>query len=120
LALETADCSLAPTGKHRPGSVVRRIAMLKLKPLGDHVLVRMVTEEEKLGSIIIPDTAKEKPTQGIVEAAGDGEIDEKGRRRPMQVKQGDRILFGRYAGTEVRLGEDTYMVLREREILAVL
>jgi chaperonin GroES len=94
--------------------------MLKIKPLGDRVLVRLVKEEEKVGSIIIPDTAKEKPTQGIIEAAGDGALDEKGKRRPMQVKKGDRILFGRYAGTDVRLEQEEYMVLRETDILAIL
>jgi chaperonin GroES len=94
--------------------------MLKLKPLGDRVLVRLVKEEEKIGSIIIPDTAKEKPTQGIIEAVGDGVLDAKGRRRNMQVKSGDRILFGRYAGTDVRLENEEYMVLRETDILAVL
>ena len=94
--------------------------MLKLKPLGDRVLVRLVKEEEKVGSIIIPDTAKEKPSQGIVEAIGGGVIDAKGQRRPMHVKPGDRVLFGRYAGTEVRLEDEEHMVLRETEILAVL
>jgi len=94
--------------------------MLKLRPLGDRVLVRLVKEEEKVGSIVIPDTAKEKPTQGIIEAAGNGALDPKGKRRPMHVKPGDRILFGRYAGTEVRLESEEYMVLRETDILAVL
>lgn len=94
--------------------------MLKIRPLGDRVLVRLVKEEEKVGVIVIPDTAKEKPTQGIIEAAGAGALDPKGRRRPMQVKPGDRILFGRYGGTEVRLENEEYMVLRETEILAVL
>lgn len=93
---------------------------MKLKPLGDHVLVRLVHEEEKVGSIIVPDTAKEKPTQGIVEAVGDGKIDSTGKRQPLMVKPGDRILFGRYAGTETNLGEHEYMVLRETEILAIL
>ena len=94
--------------------------MLKLRPLGDRVLVRLVKEEENVGSIVIPDTAKEKPTQGIIEAAGDGALDAKGRRRPMQVKPGERILFGRYAGTDVQLEHEEYMVLRETDILAVL
>jgi chaperonin GroES len=93
---------------------------MKIKPLGDRVLVRFVDPQEKVGSIVIPDTAKEKPTEGIVEAVGGGKVDDKGVRQPMHVKEGDRVLFGRYAGTEVRLGDKEYMVLHETEILAVL
>jgi chaperonin GroES len=93
---------------------------IKLRPLGDRVLVRFIEGEEKVGAIIIPDTAKEKPTQGIVEAVGNGRLSEKGARVPMQVKPGEKIIFGRYAGTEVRLDNKDYMVLRETEILAVL
>lgn len=93
---------------------------VKLKPLGDRVLVRFIEGEEKVGSIIIPDTAKEKPTQGIVEAVGEGKLSEKGARNPMHVKAGDKVIFGRYAGTEVRLGNADYMVLHETEILAIL
>jgi chaperonin GroES len=93
---------------------------MKLKPIGDRVLIRFAESEEKVGALFIPDTAKEKPTQGIVEAVGDGKFDEKGLRIAMQVKVGDRVLFGRYAGTEVRLDDADHMVLRETEILAVL
>lgn len=93
---------------------------MNLKPLGDRVLIRFVEREEKVGNLFVPDTAKEKPTQGIVEAVGDGKQDESGARTPMHVKVGDRVLFGRYAGTEVRLGDAEHMVLRESEILAVL
>lgn len=93
---------------------------MQLKPLGDRVLVRFIEGEEKVGSIIIPDTAKDKPTQGVVEAIGGGKIDEKGTRRPIQVKTGDKVLFGRYAGTEVRIDNQIFMVLHETEILAVL
>jgi chaperonin GroES len=93
---------------------------MKLRPLGDRVLIRFIEGEEKVGSIIIPDTVKEKPTQGLVEAVGGGRLNEKGERTPMQVKPGDKVLFGRYAGTEVRLGDADYMVLHETEILAVL
>jgi len=93
---------------------------MKLKPIGDRVLIRYVPADEKVGSIVIPDTAKEKPQQGIVEAVGDGKIDEKGQRQPMHVKAGDRVLFGKWSGTEVRLDGQDYMVLRETEILAVL
>jgi len=94
--------------------------MVGLKPLGDRVLIRFVEAEETIGSIIIPDTAKEKPQQGIIEAVGDGRIDEKGKRLPMHVKAGQQVLFGRWSGTEVRLEGKEYMVLRETDILAVL
>lgn len=93
---------------------------MKLKPVGDRVLVRFAEADGKIGSIIVPDTAKEKPQQGIVEAVGDGRLTEAGERLPVQVKVGERVLFGRYAGTEVRLDNQTYMVLHETEILAVL
>jgi len=93
---------------------------IKLRPLGDRVLVRFIEGDEKVGSIIIPDTAKEKPTQGIVEAVGHGRMSDKSNRIPMHVKPGEKIIFGRYAGTEVRLGDRDYMVLRETEILAIL
>jgi chaperonin GroES len=93
---------------------------MKLKPIGDRVLIRYVEAEEKVGSIVIPDTAKEKPQQGIVEAVGSGKVDEKGARQPMHVKEGDRVLFGKWSGTEVRLEGKDYMVLHETEILAVL
>jgi chaperonin GroES len=99
--------------------MVRRLLM-KLRPLGDRVLIRLVEEEERVGSIIVPDTAKEKPTQGIVEAVGQGKIMEKGDRQPMSVKPGDRILFGRYAGTEIKIEGKEYTVLHQTEILAVL
>ncbi len=93
---------------------------MKMKPLGDRVLIRFVEAEERIGGIIIPDTVKEKPQQGIVEAVGDGKFGDDGKRRPMDVQPGDKVLFGRWAGTEVRLGDKEYMVLHQTEILAVL
>jgi chaperonin GroES len=93
---------------------------MKMKPIGDRVLIRFVGAEEKIGGIIIPDTVKEKPQQGIVEAVRDGKVGEDGKRQPMDVKPGDKVLFGRWAGTEVRLGDKEYMVLHQTEILAVL
>ena len=93
---------------------------MNMKPLGDRVLIRFVEAEEKIGGIIIPDTVKEKPQQGIVEAIGDGKVGDDGKRQPMNVKPGDKVLFGRWAGTEVRLGEKEYMVLHQTEILAIL
>jgi chaperonin GroES len=93
---------------------------MKMKPVGDRVLIRFVEAEEKIGGIIIPDTVKEKPQQGIVEAVGDGKLGDDGKRQSMDVKPGDKVLFGRWAGTEVRLGDKEYMVLHQTEILAVL
>jgi chaperonin GroES len=94
---------------------------LKLKPLGASVLVEPVAEQEvKRGGIIIPDTAKEKPTEAIVRAVGPGEIDEKGNRIPLEVKEGDRVLISKYGGTEIKLDNKEYKVLSKDDILAVV
>lgn len=94
---------------------------MKIRPLADRVLVRRIEEEEvKKGGIIIPDTAKEKPQQGEVIAAGPGRIDEKGKKIPMEVKKGDRILFGKYAGSEVKMGDEEYIIMREDDILGII
>jgi chaperonin GroES len=93
----------------------------KVKPLGDRILVRRVEEEEvKSGSIIIPDTAKEKPQQGEVLAVGPGRMNDEGKRIPLEVKAGDRILMGKYAGTEVKLDGEECLILREDDVLAVV
>jgi chaperonin GroES len=93
----------------------------KVKPLGDRILVRRVEEEEaKSGSIIIPDTAKEKPQQGEVLAVGPGRMNDEGKRIPLEVKAGDRILMGKYAGTEVKLEGEECLILREDDVLAVI
>ena len=92
-----------------------------IKPLADRVLVRRIEEEEiKKGGIIIPDTAKEKPQKGEVIAVGPGRIDENGKRIPMEVKAGDKILFSKYAGTEVKIEEEEYLIMREDDILAII
>jgi chaperonin GroES len=94
---------------------------LKLKPLGARVLVEPVTEKEvKRGGIIIPDTAKEKPTEAIVKAVGPGEIDEKGNRIPLDVKEGDRVLISKYGGTDIKLDNKEYKVLSKDDILAIV
>lgn len=94
---------------------------MKIKPLGDRVLVKRVEEEEvRKGGIILPDTAKEKPQQGRVIAVGTGKFDEDGNRRPLEVKEGDRILFGKYAGTEVKIDEEEYLIMREDDILGII
>jgi chaperonin GroES len=94
---------------------------MKVKPLGDRILVRRVEEEEvQRGGIIIPDTAKEKPQQGEVLAVGPGRLNDDGKRIPLEVKTGDRILMGKYAGTEVKLDGEECLILREDDVLAVL
>lgn len=93
---------------------------MKLKPLQDRIIVERIEEEVKKGGIIIPDTAKEKPQQGKVMAAGPGRFDEKGNRIPMEVKKGDIILFGKYSGSEVRLDDTEYLIMREDDVLAII
>ena len=94
---------------------------MDLKPLHDRVLIKRLDEgESKQGSIIIPDSAKEKPQQGQVKAVGAGKLLETGERVPPDVKAGDRILFGKYSGADIKLDGDEYLILREDEILGVL
>lgn len=94
---------------------------MKLKPLHDRIVVKRMEEEEKTaGGIIIPDTAKEKPQQGKVIAAGDGKIREDGSRTPLTVKEGDRILFSKYAGTEIKVEGEELLIMREDDVLAVV
>ncbi len=92
-----------------------------VKPLADRVLIKRIEEEEvKKGGIIIPDTAKEKPQKGEVIAVGPGRLDENGKRIPMEVKEGDKVLFSKYAGTEVKIGDEEYLIMREDDILAII
>jgi chaperonin GroES len=94
---------------------------MKVRPLHDRILVKREDEEEaKHGSIIIPDTAKEKPQRGKVVAAGNGKIGEDGKRIALDVKSGDRILFGKYSGSEVKIDNEDYLILREEDVLAIL
>jgi chaperonin GroES len=94
---------------------------MKVRPLQDRVLVRRVAEEEKTkGGIIIPDSAKEKPAEGEIIAAGSGKIDDHGKLRPVQVKKGDRILFGKYVGNEIKIDGIDHLIMREDDILGVL
>lgn len=93
---------------------------MKIKPLNDRVLIRRLEEENRSqGGIIIPDTAKEKPMKGQVVAAGPGVRQKDGSRRPMSVKEGDVVLFGKYAGTEVQLDGETHLLVREEEVFAI-
>jgi len=95
---------------------------MKARPLSDRVLLRRIEEkgEVKKGEIIIPDTAKEKPMEGEVISVGPGKMMEDGKRSPMDLKAGDRVLFGKYAGTEIKIDDEDYVIMREEEILAVL
>ena len=94
---------------------------MKVKPLHDRVIVKRIEEEEKTkGGIIIPDTAKEKPIEGKVIAVGDGKTTEDGKKIPLQVKKGDRVLFGKYAGTEIQLDGEEHLIMREDDIGAIV
>jgi chaperonin GroES len=94
---------------------------MKIRPLQDRVLVKRVEEEQKTkGGIIIPDTAKEKPIEGEVIAVGNGKVQEDGKVRPLDIKKGDRVLFGKYAGTEVKIENVEHLILREEDILGVI
>ena len=94
---------------------------MKARPLHDRVLLKRIEEKESVkGGIIIPDTAKEKPMEGEVISVGPGKVMEDGKRSPMDLKEGDHVLFGKYAGTEIKIDDKEYVIMREEEILAVL
>ena len=94
---------------------------MKIRPLGDRVLIKRVAEEEKTkGGIIIPDTAKEKPQEGKVISVGKGKANDEGKVTPLDVKAGDRILFGKYSGTEIKLNGEEHLILREEDILGII
>jgi len=92
---------------------------MKLKPLGDRLIVRALEEEEKTASgLVLPDTAKEKPQKGKVLAVGDGKLDDGGKRIPLDVSQGDEVLYSKYGGTEIKVDGEDLLVLRESDVLA--
>lgn len=94
---------------------------MKIQPLGDRILVEPIEEsEEKKGGIIIPDTAKEKPMTGKVIAVGTGKLDDNGKKIPFNVKKGDKVLMPKYGGTEVKLDDKTYQIMREEDVLGVI
>jgi len=94
---------------------------MKIRPLQDRVIVKRIEEEEKTkGGIIIPDTAKEKPQEGKVIAVGKGKITEEGKVIPLDVKAGDRILFGKYSGTEIKVEGEEHLIMREEDILGII
>ena len=94
---------------------------MKIRPLNDRVLVQRMEEETKTkGGIIIPDTAKEKPAEGKIIAAGNGRLGDDGKRIPLEVKKGDRVLFSKYGGTEVKVEGEEYLIMREDDILGIV
>lgn len=94
---------------------------MKVQPLGDRVLVKPMEAEEKTkGGIVLPDTAKEKPQQGEVVAVGKGKLLDNGEVKPLEVKVGDKVLYGKYAGTEVTIDGEEYLIIREDDILAII
>ena len=94
---------------------------MKVKPLGDRILVRQMDPEEKSkGGIILPDTAKEKPKEGKVKAVGEGKVLENGKVQPVSVKTGDHILFSSYAGTEIKIDGEEYLIMKEEDVLAII
>ena len=95
--------------------------IMNLKPLGDKIVVKVLTREEKTkGGIVLPDTAKEKPTEGEVMAIGTGKILENGQKLPLEVKVGDRVIFSKYAGTEVKVDGEELVIFSERDVLAII
>ena len=94
---------------------------MKIRPLQDRIIVKRVQEEEKTkGGIIIPDTAKEKPIEGEVVAVGNGKFNDEGKQRPLDVKKGDRVLFGKYSGTEIKIDGEEFLIMREEEVLGII
>jgi chaperonin GroES len=94
---------------------------MNIRPLNDRVVLRRLEQEEVVkGGIIIPDTAKEKPQEAEVMAVGPGKLDEAGKRMPMDVKKGNRVLIGKYSGTDIKIGDDEFVIVREDEILGVI
>jgi chaperonin GroES len=94
---------------------------MKIRPLHDRIIVKRIEEEEKTkGGIIIPDTAKEKPIEGKVIAVGNGKVLENGKKLPLEVKKGDRVLFGKYAGTDIKVEGEEHLIMREDDIIAIV
>ena len=93
----------------------------RVKPLQDRIVVKRLAEEERTkGGLIIPDTAKEKPQEGKVIAVGNGKVSDEGKKIPLDVKAGDKILFGKYSGSEVKIDDEEYLIMREGDVLAII
>jgi chaperonin GroES len=118
---QVTTTKLRPVADRVPTRPMAQAPMTKLRPLHDRVLVRRVEEQDdKHGSIIIPDTAKEKPQEGKVIAVGTGRMTEDGKKLPLALKEGDRILFGKYSGSEVKLDGQEYLIMKEEDILGIV
>ena len=116
-----SDASTLLIGVPKPCNNSKGEKEMKVKPLSDRVLLkRSEAEEEVRGSIIIPDTAKEKPQEAKVVAVGDGKLDDNGKRLPMNVKKGDRVLIGKYTGQDIKINDEEHTIVREDEILAII
>src|SRR5437899_2373868 len=114
-----------PTAKRKPGATSTKHEggrhTMKIRPLHDRILVERLEEQEvKRGGIIIPDTAKEKPQEAKVIAVGNGKVGDDGKKIPLDVKTGDKILFGKYSGSEVKIDDKEYLILREEDVLDIL
>lgn len=94
--------------------------MTQIRPLGDRVVIKVIKQEKTAGGIVLPETAQEKPQLGEIIAVGPGRLDEDGKRMPMDVKKGDRVLFAKYAGTEVKLDGEEFLLLAEKDILGIV
>jgi chaperonin GroES len=118
---QVTTTKLRPVADRVPTRPMAQAPMTKLRPLHDRVLVRRVEEQDdKHGSIIIPDTAKEKPQEGKVVAVGTGRVTEDGKKLPLALKEGDRILFGKYSGSEVKLDGQEYLIMKEEDVLGIV
>jgi len=118
---QATTTKLRPVPNRAPASPMAQTPTTTLRPLHDRVLVRRLEEQdEKHGSIIIPDSAKEKPQEGKVVAVGTGRMTEDGKQLPLALKEGDRILFGKYSGSEVKLDGQEYLIMKEEDVLGVV
>ena len=118
---QATTTKLRPVPDRAPARPMAQAPTMKLRPLHDRVLVRRVEEQDdKHGRIIIPDTAKEKPQEGQVIAVGTGRVTEDGKKLPLALKEGDRILFGKYSGSEVGLDGQEYLIMKEEDVLGVV
>src|SRR5205807_2494325 len=116
MVIPSPEEASATSTKHQGGRDT-----MKIRPLHDRILVERLEEQEvRKGGIIIPDTAKEKPQEGKVIAAGNGKVGDDGKKIPLDVKAGDRILFGKYSGSEVKVDDKEYLIMREEDVLAIL
>jgi chaperonin GroES len=107
--------------RRAPSGVLPEVSHMKIRPLQDRILIKRVEEEQKTaGGIIIPDSAKEKPQEGRVVAVGNGKVGDDGKVRPLDVKKGDRILFSKYSGSEVKLDGEEHMIIREEDVLGII